>query len=225
MTVSSDFARKFDFSTLALHWKLLVTGFVVVLGIGYLTAALNAALSVGLSADAIADHYGDKSLSREEHAMMEQQGFVEEEFSLDDLDEEESGGMAMDHDMTEMDHDMGGMDMGAGAMHEAMSADDSLPPQLLVQLAHIHLLGFSLILITIGALTCLTRMSGGVKSLLVTLLFLSFVGDMAGLNLTRFVSDSFAWVTMVSGTLIGIILAIMILRILWELWGPRPRTV
>ncbi len=222
MTVSSDFTKKFDFSSLAMHWKLLVTGFVIVLGVGYLTAALNAALSVGLSADAIADHYGDKSLSREEHAMMEKQGFVEEEFSFDDLDEEASGGMAMDHDMAGMDHDMSGMDMGGGAMHEEMSADDSLPPQLLVQLAHIHLLGFSLILISIGALFCLTRLSGGAKSLLVSVLFLSFLGDMAGLNLTRFVSDSFAWMTMISGTLIGVCLAIMILVILWEMWGPRP---
>ncbi len=222
MTVSSDISKKIDFSTLAMHWKLLVTGFVVVLGVGYLTAALNAALSVGISADAIADHYGDKSLNQEERVMMEQQGFVEEEFSLDDMDEEDMSGMAMDHDMAGMDHDMDGMEMGG--MHESMSADDSLPPQLLVQLAHIHLLGFSLILISIGTLTCLTRMSGGAKSLLVTVLFLSFLGDMAGLNLTRFVSDSFSWMTMVSGTLIGVVLALMSLRILWELWGPRPRS-
>ncbi len=222
MTFSADTSKGFYFSNLALHWKLLVSGFVIVLGVGYLTAALNAALSVGLTADAIADHYGDKSLTQAEHAMFEKQGFVEEEFSLDGMEEESSGAMSMDHDMAGMNMD--GMEMkGASEMHQSMSTDDSLPPQLLVQLAHIHLLGFSLILISIGALTCLTRMSGGVKSTLVTALFLSFLGDMAGLNLTRFVSNSFSWMTMVAGTLIGVCLAIMILRILWELWGPKPR--
>jgi len=222
MTFSSDISKGFYFSSLALHWKLLVSGFVIVLGVGYLTAALNAALSVGLTADAIADHYGDKSLSQAEHAMFEKQGFVEEEFSLDDMEDEESGAMSMDHDMAGMNMDEM-VKAGASEMHQEMSADDSLPPQLLVQLAHIHLLGFSLILISIGTLTCLTRFSGGVKSALVTTLFLSFLGDMAGLNLTRFVSDSFSWVTMVAGTLIGVCLAIMILRILWEMWGPKPR--
>ena len=44
-----------------------------------------------------------------------------------------------------------------------------------------------------------------------------------GLNLTRFVSSNFAWMTMVAGTLIGVCLAIMILRILWEMWGPKPK--
>ncbi len=222
MTFSSDISNRFNFSSLALHWKLLVSGFVILLGVGYLTAALNAALSVGLSADAIADHYGDKSLSQAEHAMFEKQGFVEEEFSLDDMEDEESGSMSMDHDMSGMNMDDMAMN-GASEMHKVMSTDDSLPPQLLVQLAHIHLLGFSFILIAVGALTCLTRMSGGVKSVLVTTLFFSFLGDMAGLNLTRFVSSNFAWMTMVAGTLIGVCLAIMILRILWEMWGPRPK--
>ena len=115
-----------------------------------------------------------------------------------------------------MAHDMKGMAGG--------SVDDSLPPQILVQVAHIHLLGFSLLLLSLGGLFCLTRLNSGAKTFLVTLLFLSFLGDIAGLNLTRFVSPAFSWVTMIAGTTIGICLALMILRVLWELWGPRPAT-
>ncbi len=200
----------FDFSSLPLYWKVLITGFVIILGTGYLAAALNAALAVGVSAEAIADHYGDKSLSPAEHAMMEKQGFVEEEFSLDDEEDMSDAGM---------DHDMAGMGMDH-EMPMAGPVDDSLPPQILVQLAHIHLLGFALILLAVGALFCLTRLASGTKTVLVGLLFLSFLGDIAGLNLTRFVAAEFAWMTLIAGTLIGVCLAIMILRVLWELWIP-----
>ncbi len=210
----------FDFSGLALYWKMLISGFVIILGVGYLSAAINATLAVGITPTAIAEHYGDKSLSESERAMMEQQGFVEEEFSLDD-DEDTAGVMDMGEGMS-MDHDMGKM---AGHAMAVGSVDDSLPPQVLAQLAHVHLLGFSLILLAVGSLFCLTRLSSGAKTLVVSLLFLSFLGDIAGLNLTRFVSANFSWLTMIAGTLIGVCLAVMILRVLWELWGPRPANV
>ncbi len=203
----------FDFSGLELHWKMLISGFVIILGVGYLSAAINATLAVGITPSAIADHYGDKSLSESERLMMERQGFVEEEFSLD---EEED---AMDASAMPMDHDMAGM---ADHKMPGGSVDDSLPPQILAQLAHVHLLGFSLILLAVGSLFCLTRLSAATKTAVVGLLFVSFLGDIAGLNLTRFVSANFAWLTMIAGTLIGVCLAVMILRVLWELWGPRP---
>ncbi|MFQ5487839.1 MAG: hypothetical protein ACE5ET_05265 [Gammaproteobacteria bacterium] len=201
----------FDYSELAFYWKMLISGFVIILGVGYLSAAINATLAVGITPTAIAEHYGDKSLSEAERTMMDQQGFVEEEFSLDD-EEDAADGMARGHDMGKM----AGQAMAAGGV------DDSLPPQVLAQLAHVHLLGFSLILLAVGSLFCLTRLSSGTKTLVVALLFLSFLGDIAGLNLTRFVSANFAWLTMIAGTLIGVCLAVMILRVLWELWGPRP---
>jgi hypothetical protein len=202
------FTKEFSFSGLALSWRLLISAFVFTLGVGYLSAALNATLAVGLSVDAIADHYGDKTLSSAERQAMMEYGFVEEEFSLDDEN--------MDHtdvpDGAMMDY--GAMDGHAGTV------DDSLPPQVMAQLSHVHLLGFSLILISIGSLTCMTRLSELVKVTLVVTLFLAFVGDIAGLSLTRFVSDSFAWVTMITGTLIGVCLAIMSLCILWDVWIP-----
>ncbi|RMH15911.1 MAG: hypothetical protein D6698_10480, partial [Gammaproteobacteria bacterium] len=53
---------------------------------------------------------------------------------------------------------------------------------------------------------------------LVAILCLSFFSDILGLNLTRFVADGFAWLTFAAGTLVGVCIAIMSLRILWELW-------
>ena len=199
----------FNFSQLPASWKVLVTGFIVILGSGYLAAVFNAALSVGMNPQAIADHYGDKSLSVSEAAAIAEQGFSEEVFSLDDDDE-------MDMSMAGMDHsqmDMSGMEHGGGA-----SGDDTLPPQILAQVSHVHLLVFSLLLLTMGGLTCLTQLSEAVKVAVVSLLFLSLWGDILSLNLVRFVSGSFSYLTVAMGTTVGLCFAFISFRVLWELW-------
>ena len=209
----------FSFSRLSLSWKLLVTGFIIILGSGYLAAVFNAALSVGMEPQAIADHYADKSLSSSEAAAIAEQGFVEEAFSFDD--EEEMGG---DMDMAGMDHSqmdmsgMEGMDHSAGA-----SGDDTLPPQILAQVSHVHLLSFSLLLLAMGGLACLTQLAESVKALVVSLLFLSLWGDIISLNLVRFVSGGFAYMTVAMGTIVGLCFAFISLRVLWELWLMKPK--
>ncbi len=204
-----------SFARLSPSWKLLVTGFVIVLGSGYLAAVFNAALSVGMNPQAIADHYGDKSLTSAEASAIEKQGFVEEEFSFDD--EADMGGMSMEG----MDHsqmDMPGMDHGSAA-----SGDDTLPPQILAQVSHVHLLSFSLLLLAMGGLLCLTQLTESIKALLVSLLFLGLWGDIMSLNLVRFVSGSFAYLTVAMGTIIGLCFAFISLRVLWELWLMKPK--
>ena len=203
--------KTFSFARLSVSWKVLVTGFVIILGSGYLAAVLNAALSVGMDPQAIADHYADKSLSSSEAAAIAEQGFVEEEFSFDD-EADEMEGMSMEG----MDHsqmDMPAMDHGAG-----MSGDDTLPPQILAQVSHVHLLTFSLLLLTMGGLACLTQLAETTKAVIVSLLFLGLWGDIISLNLVRFVSGSFSYMTVIMGTTIGLCFAFISFRVLWELW-------
>ncbi|KAF0193103.1 MAG: hypothetical protein FD165_206 [Gammaproteobacteria bacterium] len=214
----------FSYARLTISWKILISGFLIVLGSGYLAGAANAILAVGITPAAIADHYGDKRLSKADAAAIGQQGFVEEEFSLDDAPDTASDEMAhdmdhdMDHEMTSgdnaaMTHDMAGMD-------HATHGDDTLPAQVLAQVSHVHWLGFSLLLLATGTLACLTRLAEFSKALLVSLLFLAFFSDIASLNLVRFVSPDFSWLTVVAGTTVGLCLAVISLRVLWELWGP-----
>ncbi len=201
----------FNFAQLSLSWKALVTGVIIVLGSGYLFAVLNAALSVGMSPQAIADHYADKSLSTLEAAAIAEQGFAEEAFSFDD-EEDNMSGMAMEG----MDHsgmDMAGMDHGAAA-----SGDDTLPAQILAQVSHVHLLSFALLLLAMGGLICLTQLTECLKTVIVSLLFLSLWGDIISLNLVRFVSGSFSYLTVAMGTTIGLCFAFISFRVLWELW-------
>ncbi len=207
----------FNFANLSTSWKVLVSGFIIILGSGYLAAVLNAALSVGMTPQAIADHYADKSLSTVEAAAIAEQGFAEEEFSFDDDDE--MADMSMDG-MAEMDHSQMGM---AGMDHgDAVSGDDTLPAQILAQVSHIHLLSFSLLLLSMGGLACLTQLVESTKTALVSMLFLGLWGDIISLNLVRFVSGSFAYLTFAMGTAIGLCFAFISFRVLWELWLMKP---
>jgi len=206
-----------NFARLSLSWKVLITGFVIILGSGYMAAVFNAALSVGMNPQAIADHYADKRLSNTEAAAIAEQGFVEEAFSFADED---------DISMEEMDHskmDMSGMDHGTEMDHSAgMSGDDTLPPQILAQVSHVHLLSFSLLLLAMGGLLCLTQLAESIKTIVVALLFLSLWGDIISLNLVRFVSSSFAYLTVAMGTTVGLCFAFITFRVLWELWLMKP---
>ncbi len=204
----------FNFARLSISWKLLFSGFIIILGSGYLAAVLNTALSVGMSPQAIADHYADKSLSGAEAAIIAEQGFVEEAFSFDDEPEEMTHMEGMDHSQM----DMSGKE-GAG-----MSGDDTLPAQILAQVSHVHLLVFALLLLTMGGLVCLTQLSESVKAWVVTLLFIGLWGDIISLNLVRFVSPHFSYLTIAMGTTIGLCFAFIIFRVLWELWLFKPRS-
>ena len=192
----------FKFAHLSSSWKVLISGFIIVLNTGYLNGALNAALSVGFTTASIADHYGDQTLSEKEKAMVEEKGFVEEEVNLG---EEEGVNNKEEHKVEG---------------HETGNGGKAITLQEMVQMAHVHLLGFSLILISIGTLACLTLLSEWLKVALVAILSFSFLADIAGLYLVRFVTETLAWLPVVSGAMIGVCMAFISIRVLWELWYP-----
>lgn len=200
----------FSFARLPFSRKILISGFVIILASGYLAAVLNTALSVGISPQAIADHYADKSLSSEESAAIDEKGFVEEEFSFDDEDNMSDITMeGMNRSQTDMNMSMDG-------------GDDTLPAKILAQVSHVHLLSFSLLLITMGGLLCLTQLAESIKVAVVSLLFLSLWGDIISLNLVRFVSSSFSYMTVATGTIIGLCLVFISFIVFWELWLVKP---
>ncbi len=188
------------FPNLAISWKILITGFILILSAGYLNGALNAALSVGLTPASIAEHYGDQSISSTEKTILKEKGFIEEEINLD----AEEGN---DHDN---DHKEG--------MHEPESGVKPITLQEMAQMVHIHLLGFSFIMISIGALACFTVLAELIKAILVGIVSLAFLLDIAGLYLIRFISTDFSWLPVVSGIIIGLCIAFISIRVLYELW-------
>ena len=185
---------------LSASWKILISVFIITLSAGYLNGALNAALSVGLTPASVSDHYGGQVLSESEKTILEEKGFVEEEINLDEGED------------ADKDHKHSVISPG----HEGGVKAISL--QQMAQMAHVHLLGFSLLLLSMGILACLTALAEWLKVLLVGMLGFSFFFDIAGLYLVRFVSSNFAWLSVITGIIIGVCIAFISLRVLYELW-------
>ena len=185
---------------LSTSWKILITMFILILSAGYLNGALNAALSVGLTPASVSDHYGGQILSESEKTILEEKGFVEEEINLDEGED------------ADKDHKHSVISPG----HEGGVKAISL--QQMAQMAHVHLLGFSLLLLSMGALACFTAFAEWLKVLLVGMLGLAFLFDIGGLYLVRFVSAEFALLPVITGIIIGVCIASISLRVLYELW-------
>lgn len=192
---------KISLNSLPLSGKIAVSLFLILLWYGYFLAALNARLAVGTSVSSIAEHYSDKSLTKDETKKLNEQGFTEEEVDI-------NGGH---------DHQAAG---NSGEENETIS------PQELVQLGHIHILGFSLLFISIGTVLFLSGIGEWIKTVILFLLFLSFSLDIGGLFLVRFVSDNLAFIPFVSAVGIGGFIAIISLIAFYDMWirstlGPK----
>ena len=187
---------------LSASWKILITVFIITLSAGYLNGALNAALSVGLTPASVSDHYGGQVLSESEKTILEEKGFVEEEINLDEREDND----------TDNDHKHNDV------MPEHEGGVKPISLQQMAQMAHVHLLGFSLLLLSMGALACFTAFAEWLKVLLVGMLGLAFLFDIGGLYLVRFVSAEFALLPMITGIIIGVCIAFISLRVLYELW-------
>lgn len=180
---------------LPLSGKVLITLFLILLWSGYMVAALNARLSVGLSVASIAEHYGETILSQEETRELEKHGFAEEEVDI-------SSEPSSEH-------------------------NESITSQEMVQLGHVHMLGFSLIFISLGIILMLSNIGQGWKVIILSLLFLFFLFDIAGLFLVRFVSVNLAAVPFISGIGIGAGIAVISLVALYDIWvrDPSPKSL
>ncbi len=183
---------KFFLSSLPFSGKIAVTLFLILLWYGYILAALNTRLSIGSTAASIAEHYGDHSLTKGEAQQIEEQGFSEEE-------------VVIDHE------------------HEHLKeGNESITPQQIVQLGHIHVLGFSLLFISLGTILLLSNIGEGWKVMILSLLFLSFSLDIGGLFLVRFVSGSLAVISFISGIGTGGGIATISVLALYDMWFRRP---
>jgi len=184
---------KISLNSLPLSGKIAVSLFLILLWYGYFLAALNAILAVGTSVSSIAEHYSDKSLTKDETRKLNEQGFTEEEIEI-------NGGH--DHQAAE----------NSGEENETIS------PQELVQLGHIHILGFSLLFITAGIILLLSSAGEWFKIIILLFLFMSFSFDIGGLFLVRFVSGSLAAIPFASAIGIGVGIAIISLTAFYDMW-------
>jgi len=179
---------KISLNSLPLSGKIAVTLFLILLWYGYILAALNTRLAIGTTIESIAEHYEDHSLTKGEAQEIEEKGFVEEEVIIEHHEEPLKKG------------------------------EQSITPQEIAQLGHIHIFGFSLLFISLAAILTLSAMGERWKILLLALLFLFLSLDVGGLFLVRFVSHAFALIPFISGIGSGAGIAAISLVALYDLW-------
>ncbi|MBI5192599.1 MAG: hypothetical protein HZA08_04030 [Nitrospirae bacterium] len=245
---------KISLNTFPISGKTAITLFLILLWYGYLLAALNTRLSVGLSAESIADHYSDHSLTKSETQDIEQKGFSEEEVVIDSSEQKQEA-RSKKQDVTNKNSKapspglsptrgedakppspLTGEGQGGGELrislgehnhHADHEPDDkkggngTITPQQIIQLGHIHLLGFSLLFVSLGIILSLTGIRELFKVVILFILFLSFGLDIGGLLLVRFVSPGLAIITVISGIGTGICMAVISLAAMYDMWVRR----
>ena len=182
---------KISLTSLPFSGKIAITLFLILLWYGYILAVINTRLSIGSTAESIAEHYGDHSLTKGEAQQIEEQGFSEEE-------------VVINHE------------------HEHLKQrNESITPQQIAQLGHIHIFGFSLLFISLGTILLLSNIGEVWKVIILSLLFFSFSLDIGGLFLVRFVSGSLAVISFISGMGTGVGMAVISWIALYDMWLKR----
>ncbi len=90
----------------------------------------------------------------------------------------------------------------------------------LVRVSHVHLFGMSFIFMLAGGIFALSEMAPLWRSILIAIPFVAVWIDIGSWWFTR-LQPAFAYTVVIGGALMGLALAVQILRSLWEMWWPQ----
>ena len=88
----------------------------------------------------------------------------------------------------------------------------------LARVSHIHLFGISLIFMVTGGIFALSETPVWLRVAVVAIPYLTIIVDIGSWWLTKYLSPTFAYVVLVSGGGMGLALAVQIFIPLWEMW-------
>ena len=88
----------------------------------------------------------------------------------------------------------------------------------LARVSHIHLFGISLIFLATGAIFALSETPVWLRATFVTFPYLTIIMDIGSWWLTKYLDPSFAYVVLIGGAGMGFVLAAQIFISLWDMW-------
>lgn len=229
-------------ATLPLPLKVLTSVFLIVLGIGYLISMVNLFLTYSLTDgepeltvnDLKRAFYGDRNNTRlaakidggsmeqylpvpgEKEMILSwiQDGAYKEPFEEKVLPIlfrncvrcHSAGGISSFRPLTTYDEVM-----------TVTKVDRGEPPMLWARVAHTHILSIGIIFFCLGIVFSMTSYKESVKTIAVTTPFIALLIDFASRFLAKYVPD-LVYLMMMTGALLGLSMAVMILIPLYEMW-------
>lgn len=171
--------------------RLLFTATLMTMGMGYLFALANLGLSIGFTPVKIVEHYwGNEATQAEMSGKPQAAGSVEEEeMSFDDFEAEET---------------------------EPIVAIPSFSS--LVTEGHFHLLSYAMLFFICGFIVSFARIESLHKNVLILAPFVASVFDIWSIFLTRFIGPSFAWMLMISGSIMATSFALVFTISVYQMW-------
>lgn len=221
--------------------RVLLTCFLLTMGLGYLAAAYllflgtidpHQKMGMALVRAVAAKYYGDRNNSRLESALrgtMAERGSAAERAEI--IGWVRAGAPREGYDKVQPV-----FERNCIACHNAKSglpipplttfeevkklAQVDTGPTLveLARVSHVHLFGISFIFLLTGAIFALSETMGWKwRAFILALPYLTIWADIGAWWVTKY-EPAFAWVVVVSGALMGLALAAQILIPLWEMW-------
>jgi len=228
------------FSELPMGMRTLYTATLIVLGVGYLFATIyifashagrdgNPALSVD---DIIIAYSGSKSDTRLEAALKGPMANMLPQAERDEIvawvrrgalkEEYASSVKSITENRCSACHDGKNPHlpnlMGFDNLSKVIEIDTGMDIFTLVRVSHIHLFGITFIFFIVGIIFCHAYIQPlWLKCIILITPFLAILLDIGSWYLTK-LYPPFAWVVMISGGVMGLVLAIQILTSIYQMW-------
>ncbi len=225
---------------LPIHYRVLFTGFLLVIGIGLMMAGAQIMLTHGMAdgkpglskEDIVYSYYGNRSGSKLEAALtgkMKSKAPDDVRFTLIQWARDEAP-------MDQWDKVGPLLQKNCGNCHDEESglvqvAKPEVAKQLaevdhgasisgLTRVSHIHLFGISFIFMFVGWIFAMTQFNQRWKLILIATPFVFLIVDILSWWLTKFWPE-FAWLTMIGGFGYSLASTVMIMTSLAQMWLPR----
>ena len=225
---------------LPMPFKVLFTGFLLVIGVGLMMAGAQIMLTHGMAdgkpglskEDIVYSYYGNRSGSKLESALtgiMKSKAPDDVRFQIiqwarDEAPKDQWGkiGPLLEKYCSKCHDEESGLEQVAKpeVAQKLAEIDHGASIASLTKVSHIHLFGIGFIFLFVGWIFALSEFNYRWKLILIATPFVFLIADILSLWMTKF-WPSFAWLTMIGGFGYSLASTAMIMTSLAQMWLPR----
>lgn len=236
----SFYMKNVELNSLPFHWRILLTSFLLTVGVGYVAALFylflvdvdpHNKMGMGAAEGIAMKYHGVASSSRLEAAL---NGSMSDRLSVDDKDAlikwVQRGASAAEFDRIKPILDKNcvmchGAQSGVPLLpltsladvRKVSAVDTGASVSTLARLSHVHLFGLSLIFVLTGGIYALCQAPSYLRVLFIVLPYLAIWMDVGAWWVTKYF-PAFSYVVLAGGAIMGLSLAVQLFSPLWEMW-------